>query len=534
MANGKFSSGDLSRASLLKQAQLYRKQGYKKAVTLKRKWVDYENHLFAFLIDLNLCLLPVYLWAIEFVLILTGLIPPRFFDLLFYLMYALLFVCSCVLLPMAIASSRGQTIGMRIVGLKLVNLNKQEASVTRLVLRELFGFGIPLMLFGYFFSVGGLLVWWAVSAIVVLLSPNQQTIFDWVFSLIPVYVPEYTIRFGKKPEEEGENDINAIHQQAEQSLENQEPEEKKEASESSSRVSPIDLHIRSSFSDDAQTDVEEIFRMAKDRNMEVISITDHNCARANAQAVRFASMYNIQYIPGVEADVQFEGQRVRILAYYIDWTNPVFDEIEKASLRREKDASLKRVKAFEDYMKIRIDVDSILTRSRFQIITGTDLTNMVFNNPKTRELPVIKEYLETFKTEKEARDAFIQDTFGKGGPCEVQRTYPDAQAFIEAVHNAGGLAILSSWHADELSDSVLEGLLSVGLDGLEVFTPHQNPKTAAFLLTLASQEKLFVTAGSDYHGPQRPGNELGVTGCPPKGLETVRVFTRALETDQEA
>lgn len=52
-------------------------------------------------------------------------------------------------------------------------------------------------------------------------------------------------------------------------------------------VTPIDLHIRSNYSDDGYYDVEELFKQAKENRLEVISITDHNCARANAAAVRF-------------------------------------------------------------------------------------------------------------------------------------------------------------------------------------------------------------------------------------------------------
>ena len=44
-------------------------------------------------------------------------------------------------------------------------------------------------------------------------------------------------------------------------------------------------HIRSNYSDDGYYDVEELFKQAKDNGLEVISITDHNCARANAGCV---------------------------------------------------------------------------------------------------------------------------------------------------------------------------------------------------------------------------------------------------------
>lgn len=538
MPSTKFSESEINRAAQLKEQQLYREEGFRKAKPLKRTFDDYENHLFAFLIDLNICLLPVYIWAIEFILILTGLIPPHFFDWLFYLMYALLFFCSCVLMPLRLAATRGQTWGMQVVGIKLVDISMQEAPLMRLVLRELLGFGIPIMLFGYFFSITGLLVWWAVSILVVLASNKQQTLFDWVFSLIPVYVPSYKIRLGNPfrhiLSHNEEQPVNEVEQPKEAEPEQKEEQKAEPANPvPSSSVSPIDLHIRSSYSDDASDDVEEIFKKAKQQNMRVISITDHNCARANAQALRFAAMYDIQYIPGMEADVSLNNQRVRILGYYIDWTNPVFDEIEKNSLKREKEASLKRAQAFEKLMNIRIDLDSILSKSRFQILTGADLTNMVFRNPRTRQLePVQKAIRQAEGDEQKAREIFIEEYFTKGKPCYIERTYPDAISFIDAIHESGGMAVLSGWHVDELDNETLVDLIEAGLDGLEVFTPDVDSKTAAFLLKVASDEKLFVTAGSDYHGSKRPDRELGKTNCPAKGLHSVEVFTRALDNEK--
>lgn len=96
------------------------------------------------------------------------------------------------------------------------------------------------------------------------------------------------------------------------------------------------------------------------------------------------------------------------------------------------------------------------------------------------------------------------------------------------------MAILAGWHIDDMSDAALDGLLDEGLDGVEVFTPHLSVDTQTFLLTLSKQEKLFVTAGSDYHGISGHPEELGKTGCPAKGLNTVRIFTRALSQAEPA
>mgnify|MGYP000172848993 FL=1 len=86
---------------------------------LTRDKEDYINHFFAFLIDINICLLPVYIWVIEFLLILCGLISPHFFDLLFYIMYGCLFVVAVLLLGLFTARSKGQSFGYVLTDLNL-------------------------------------------------------------------------------------------------------------------------------------------------------------------------------------------------------------------------------------------------------------------------------------------------------------------------------------------------------------------------------------------------------------------------------
>ena len=127
MKQQKYNFKDLTLAYFQKKSKLYRAGGYKYATPLKRNLRDYQNHFFAFLMDVNICLLPVYIWVLEFLLIMCGLIPPHFFDLLFYLMFALLFVSSVLLLAFFTARTNGQSFGYAIMDLKLVRRNKKEA-----------------------------------------------------------------------------------------------------------------------------------------------------------------------------------------------------------------------------------------------------------------------------------------------------------------------------------------------------------------------------------------------------------------------
>lgn len=193
--------------------------------------------------DVNICLLPVYIWVLEFLLIMCGLIPPHFFDLLFYLMFALLFVSSVLLLAFFTARTNGQSFGYAIMDLKLVRRNKKEAMPINLILRQALGFGLPLMILGFFYQVPGVILWWVINGIVVLITPNQQTLFDLIFGLVPVNEPDQEIRFETKVE----------------------PALVKEELV----VTPIDLHIRSNYSDDGYYDVEELFKQAKENRLKL-------------------------------------------------------------------------------------------------------------------------------------------------------------------------------------------------------------------------------------------------------------------------
>lgn len=576
-----YAKSELERAKRVKEEELYQKEGYKKAVYLGRDLTDYTNHLFAFLIDLNICLTPVYLWGVEFILILSGVISPAFFDLLFYLMYGLLFITSCIMLPLYTAAHGGVSWGGRYVGLRLVRTNKQPSSAIRLVLRQLFGFGIPMMLFGYFFNFFGVFAWWGLQGLVVLLSVHQQTIFDWIFGLVSVYTPRYEMKVVKEPEASRQPEpanqpvlpqpdaaaVQVLSSAAQKPTiasqpaggekqsaapvektkgirkgrkEKKAPKAKSEAQapiqeqvveeiKEEQPISKIDLHIRSNFSDDSDAEVEEIFQQAQANRMEVISITDHNNARANAVAMHFAKLYDIKYIPGVEIDCQLFGERVRILGYYINWNDPFFDGVERLSLKREKDVSQARISALEKAAGLKIDTDSLLANSRFKILKPKELTDLVFETEQARKLPALADYLNQYPTEKEAREQFRKDYFGPGGKCEVRTEYPGALKVIDAIHKAGGMAILSGWRIDEIeNDQVINALLDGGIDGFEVFAPNNSDQVKAFLLALVNDEKLFITAGSDYHGTTKPDRKLGVTTATPKGEQFVFIFTKAI------
>ena len=66
----------------------------------------------------------------------------------------------------------------------------------------------------------------------------------------------------------------------------------------------IDLHVHSQCSDGRMT-LREIFEEADQRNIELISITDHDSIDCQEPAKRLAERYGIHYLYGLELNVSY-------------------------------------------------------------------------------------------------------------------------------------------------------------------------------------------------------------------------------------
>ena len=61
----------------------------------------------------------------------------------------------------------------------------------------------------------------------------------------------------------------------------------------------IDLHIHTKTCSDGGLSIEEIFKEAKKRNIDLMSITDHDSIDCQERAIALAKEYGINYITGV-------------------------------------------------------------------------------------------------------------------------------------------------------------------------------------------------------------------------------------------
>ena len=92
----------------------------------------------------------------------------------------------------------------------------------------------------------------------------------------------------------------------------------------------IDLHIHTRTGSDGAFSMEEVFKEAKKRNIDFMSVTDHDSIEHQEKAVVLAEEYSIKYITGVELNVTFEypGKSVSLdfLGYSYELKNEALHE----------------------------------------------------------------------------------------------------------------------------------------------------------------------------------------------------------------
>ena len=88
----------------------------------------------------------------------------------------------------------------------------------------------------------------------------------------------------------------------------------------------------------------------------------------------------------------------------------------------------------------------------------------------------------------------------KTGSCSVLYRYPDVYEVLNAIHEAGGIAVMAHPSVYQSMDLLRELVDKNLLDGVEVYHPRNTQEDIPQILELAKQHDLLVTGGSDFHG----------------------------------
>jgi len=247
-------------------------------------------------------------------------------------------------------------------------------------------------------------------------------------------------------------------------------------------VPRVDLHIHTTASDGRYTP-EEIVRMAAERGLKIIAISDHDTVDGIAPALEAARSYpELMVIPAVEISTQAPGNEVHVLGYFIDYKDPGFG----TALSDLRDSRLGRAEAMISKLK-RLGMDVDWRRVRELAGDGT------VGRPHIAQVMMQDGYVSSFQ---EAFDKYI----GQGKPAYVERIKLTPAEAVRLILKVKGLPVLAHPLTIDNHEAMVAELKKAGMVGIEVYYKDFTGEERKRLADLARRYGLIATGGSDYHG----------------------------------
>jgi len=258
----------------------------------------------------------------------------------------------------------------------------------------------------------------------------------------------------------------------------------------------IDLHIHTKTCSDGNLSIEEVFQEAKNRNIDLISLTDHDSIDCQERAITLAREYGISYITGVELNVTFhypekdKAVSLDFLGYQYDIGNQEL----KSKLQLIRKHREPRARQILENLNVEFDKEGIERFTEKDLKNIQDSVDGVFGRPHIANYLIEKGIV---KNKQEAFDKYLVK-------CDVPK-YPLSLAEASRlIRNAGGILIHA--HPNDPNGTSLVSI-TPDLDKQtkiieKCWHSRNDVKTTAHYVEFAKRHGLILTGGSDCH--QKP------------------------------
>lgn len=246
-----------------------------------------------------------------------------------------------------------------------------------------------------------------------------------------------------------------------------------------------DLHCHTRLSNGSMG-IEEIIALAKCRGVDTIAITDHDCLAGTVRAKIIGERNGVTVIPGVELSAVDDetGEVLHILCYLPDYPDRLEGLCHKNSAARKRAAQYMMIKAAQRY----------------------PVTGDIIKRCATGSTNLFEQHIMHALIECGVADSFYGSVYEELFSPEsennilVKPAFAGAGDVIDAIHAAGGLAVLAHPALCRDLDGLLDRLVEAGLNGVEVWCPTADETMIAGLTAYAKRRKLLMTGGSDFRG----------------------------------
>jgi len=279
----------------------------------------------------------------------------------------------------------------------------------------------------------------------------------------------------------------------------------------------IDLHMHSTYSDDGEFSPAELVKMCHDAEIRIISITDHNCVKANIEAEKEAEHLNIHYISGIEIDCVYQDINMHLIGYNINCKSKDFEDIENNIRKQAKENSYKSLELTRQlgFVITEDELNALCKNAYWKgTWTGDMFADILLAKPEYSDNEILLPYRKGGSKGDNPYVNFYWDYYSQGKPCYTNWVFPSLKDAISLIKDNGGKTVLA--HPGiylKNQSNLLSEIKKLGLDGLEVFSSYHDKQDAEHFYKEAKRNNLFVTCGSDFHGKLKPPVKLGKSGC---------------------
>lgn len=262
----------------------------------------------------------------------------------------------------------------------------------------------------------------------------------------------------------------------------------------------IDLHVHSTRSDGTYTPTQ-LVDYAMEKGLSAFALTDHDSVDGLDEAISYARQLQRQtpsvpeVIPGIELSSEYQGQDVHIVGLYIDYHNSHFqkylcDFVASRDERNHKMCTLLQGAGMD------ISYEKLLAAFPNSVITRAHYAKYMLEHGYV-------------KSRAEAFERYIGDHC----PYYIPREKVTPAQAVSLILEADGLPILAHPILYHLSDARLDALTGelkeTGLVGIEALYSTYHACDERQIRNLAAKYNLLISGGSDFHGENKPGLDLG-------------------------
>lgn len=255
----------------------------------------------------------------------------------------------------------------------------------------------------------------------------------------------------------------------------------------------IDLQIHSIYSDGYLSPTAAAKFLAK-QGVKVASLTDHNTLDGWPEFFKACQKLKIKAVPGIELYTRLNNQQINLLWYNLPIGN---QQIDKLLLTSQRHWALR----LRQHLQKLIQADLLVKNSQEVVeqfthyVPTNGLLDALLLIPGNRT--IIAEQLDDQKFREEAAIGLL---FGNKKIGRLRPSCIDIKRITKLRQELGGqLVFCHPAKGRSIKIGLINKLKNLGIDGIEVLSPHHSLGAVMYIQDLAERYDLIMTAGSDFH-----------------------------------